>query len=276
MRCQQPFAGQVFLITGASSGIGCALARAAACQGGRVALLARNRQRLESVAQDIARAGGEAWPVVADVCHTDEVAAAVKATLDRFGQIDVLVNNAGQGLTGRVDQTSLNEFRELIETHFFGALRVVQAALPQMMARRTGLIIQMSSVNGFCAVPLGSAYSASKFALEALSESLRVELQPYGIRVLVVRPGVTDTEFFDRAKRFREQNPFPLRRLMSADTVARKTLAAAAAHRRDLVLTAEGKLLWWLKKFAPAMVDRILQSYIKPHDSKPAVPLSGN
>ncbi len=127
-----------------------------------------------------------------------------------------------------------------------------------MIERRSGLLIQISSLNGFCAIPLGSAYCASKFALEALSDSLRIELRPAGIRVLVVQPGLTDTDFFDNARHFRERNPFPLQRMMSAETVAKKTLAAAAAGRRRLTLTADGKALWWMKKLAPWLVDLIL------------------
>ena len=120
---------------------------------------------------------------------------------------------------------------------------------------------------GFCAVPLGSAYSASKFALEAMSQSARLELYKHNVHVLIVRPGVTDTEFFDHSKNFREQNPFPLRRMMSPDAVAAKVLRAAARRRREIVLTADGKMLWWLKKFSPRLVDRILLQYVQVRPS---------
>jgi dehydrogenase/reductase SDR family protein 7B len=110
-------------------------------------------------------------------------------------------------------------------------------------------------------VPLGSAYCASKFALEAMSKSARLELHKHNVHVLIVRPGLTDTEFFDRSKNFHERNPFPLRRLMNEDDVAAKILRAAARRRRDLVLTADGKMLWWLMKFSPRLVDRILMQY---------------
>ena len=253
-----PFRDNVVLITGASSGIGRALATAFAKQGANLVLVARNETKLRAL-----ELPGKHLIAPADVTKPDEVQRAVDAAIQRFGRIDVLVNNAGKGHCGTVEQTSLEEFRDVFDTNFFGAFLFTRAVASHMIPRRTGLIIQISSLNGFCAVPLGSAYSASKFALEAMSQSARLELHKHHIRVLVVRPGVTDTEFFDHSKNFREQNPFPLRRMMSADDVAAKVLRAAAHRRREIVLTTDGKLLWWLKKFSPRLVDRILLQYVK-------------
>jgi short-subunit dehydrogenase len=228
-----------------------------------VALLARNRERLQALEKELRAAGGDVAAFPADVCEPAQVAAAVTDALMQFGRVDVLVNNAGKGLTSSVADTALTEYRDIFETNYLGAITVLQAVLPAMQARGSGTIVMISSVNGFCAVPLGSAYCASKFAMEALAESLRIELRPAGLHVLVVRPGATDTEFFDNAKRFRELNPFPLRHLMSAAAVARHTLRAVRQRRRAITLTAEGKLLWWLKKFSPALVDRILAAYVR-------------
>ena len=252
-----PFRDNVVLITGASSGIGRALSVAFAKQGAHVVLVARNEARLRTL-----KLPGEHLVAPADVTKPDDVQRAINAALERFGRIDVLVNNAGKGFCGTVEQTSLEEFRDVFDTNFFGAFHFTRAVAPQMIQRRSGLIIQISSLNGFCAVPLGSAYCASKFALEAMSQSLRLELHKHHIHVLIVRPGVTDTEFFDRSKNFREQNPFPLRRMMSADAVAAKVLRAAARRRREIVLTTEGRMLWWLKKLSPRLVDRILLQYV--------------
>lgn len=254
------FRDQVVLITGASSGIGRALAGEFARQGARVALVARNATRLHTVAKSLP---GEHWVLPADVTKPDEVARAV-ATV---GRVDVLVNNAGIGYCATVADTPLEDYRAVFETNFFGTFHFLQAVVPGMIQRRSGLLIQISSLNGFCSVPLGSAYCASKFALEGMSQSVRIELHKHKVRMLIVRPGVTDTEFFDHAKHFRQMNPFPMRHLMPAELAAAKIVSAAARGKRELVLTAEGKVLWWLKKLSPALVDRILLRYIKPRPS---------
>jgi short-subunit dehydrogenase len=255
------FRDQTVLITGASSGIGRALASALAKQGANVALVARNEPKLRELERDLAQCPGQRLVAPADVAKPEQVERAIAATLERFGRIDVLVNNAGKGFCGSVEQTSLEEFRDLFDTNFFGAFHFTRSVAQHMIQRRSGIIIQISSLNGFCAVPLGSAYCASKFALEAMSKSARLELHKHNVHVLIVRPGLTDTEFFDRSKNFHERNPFPLRRLMNEDDVAAKILRAAARRRRDLVLTADGKMLWWLMKFSPRLVDRILMQY---------------
>jgi len=267
-----PFQDQVVLVTGASSGIGRALAAAFARQGARVVLVARNEARLRALEQELATCPGQRLVVPADVRQADQVEQAVQTAVQRFGQIDVLVNNAGKGHCGSVEETSLEEFRDVFDTNFFGAFLFTRAVAPHMVKRRSGLLIQISSVNGFCAVPLGSAYSASKFALEAFSQTARLEWEAHNVHVLIVRPGLIDTEFFDNAKNFREKNPFPTDRRMSAERAAQLIVRAAAARRRDLVITADGKMLWWLKKISPRLVDRILVHYIKaPRAAREAV-----
>jgi dehydrogenase/reductase SDR family member 7B len=251
------FRDQVVLITGASSGIGRALATEFARHGARLALVARNAEKLKAVAQSLP--GGPHWILPADVTKPDEVERAT-ATV---GRIDVLVNNAGIGHCAALADMSLEEFRTVMETNFFGVFHFLKAVVPGMIERRAGLVVQISSVNGFCSVPLASAYCASKFALEGLSQSARMELHRHNVRMLIVRPGVTDTDFFDNSKHFRQKNPFQLRNLMPADVAAAKIVRAAARRKHELVLTADGKMLWWLKKFSPALVDRILLHYVK-------------
>ncbi len=239
------FRDHVVLITGASSGIGRALAEEFCRQGAQVVPVSRS------------------GPERCDVRDPAQVNAVVARALERFGRIDVLVNNAGIGYCATVEDTPLEDYRAVFETNFWGAFHCLKAVLPGMIQRRSGRIIQISSLNGFCAVPLASAYCASKFALEGMSQSARLELHQHNVRVLIVRPGVTDTGFFDRAKHFRENNPFPMPHLMPASVAARKIVRAAARGRRELVLTAEGKALWWLKKFSPALVDRLVLRHVQ-------------
>jgi short-subunit dehydrogenase len=250
------FRDQVVLITGASSGIGRVLAGEFARHGARLALVARNAEKLKAVAQSLP---GEHRVFPADVTKPGDVARVVTA----IGRIDVLVNNAGIGHCAALADMSLDEFRVVMETNFFGAFYFLRAVAPSMIERRSGLVIQISSVNGFCSIPLGSAYCASKFALEGMSQSARMELQQHNVRMLIVRPGVVDTDFFDHSKHFHQNNPFPLRNLMPADVAAAHIVRAAARGKRDLILTGDAKIMWWLKKLSPSLVDRILLSFVK-------------
>jgi len=179
----------VALITGSSSGIGQLSALELARRGHRVFASMRN---LASARFIEAKAEKERLPVETiqlDVIHADSVAAAIAKVAERAGRLDVLVNNAGFGSFGPLEDYSDEDLKYVFETNFFGALRVTRAALPAMRAQRSGMIIMVSSISGLRTFPFLSAYSASKFALEAASNGLRHELRPFGIRVILVEPG---------------------------------------------------------------------------------------
>ncbi len=264
------FKDKVVLITGASSGIGRALAMAFSVQGAQVALVARTEAHLRDVEQQLTALPGRRLVIPADVRNPQQVEHVVQTVMEQFKRVDVLVNNAGKGYCGELADMTAADMYDLFETNFFGPFHFYRSVVPHMIQRRSGLIIQVSSVSGFCAVPLGGAYCATKFALEAMSDSARLELQSHNIRVLVVRPGVTNTSFFDHAKNFRVRNPFSLSRMMSPDTVARQVVQAAASGRRECVLTAEAKISYWLKRIAPRLLDHIIIRYVKPRPTAPA------
>ena len=187
--------GELVLITGASSGLGEATALYLAAKGYRVIGTSRSAGRLaslenEAAARDISVVGAEL-----DINSDPEVAAAIPKLVDEHGPVDVLVNNAGYGLWGPGQAVSMNELKAQFETNFFGAFRMIKAVLPGMVERKRGTIINVSSVLGRLGTPFNGAYSASKFALEGLSESLRVELWPLGVRVALVEPGYFPTAF---------------------------------------------------------------------------------
>jgi NAD(P)-dependent dehydrogenase (short-subunit alcohol dehydrogenase family) len=189
MTTDQHTAGRVWLITGCSAGFGRAIAEAALARGDRVVASARRPEALADLA-------GERTLVVGlDVTRQDDVDAAVRAALERFGRIDVLVNNAGHGSVGAVEEIDLDELRALMDTMFFGAVALTQAVLPHMRAQGSGTIVQMSSQGGQLAFAGVGAYCAAKFALEGLSEALDAEVAPLGIRTLIVEPGSFRTEF---------------------------------------------------------------------------------
>jgi NAD(P)-dependent dehydrogenase (short-subunit alcohol dehydrogenase family) len=185
---------QEILLTGCSTGIGRATALEAAARGHRVFASAR---RLDSVA-DLEAKG--ITPLALDVTDPASIGEAVREVLRSDGRIDALVNNAGYGQYGAVEDVSLEEWRAQFEVNVFGALAVLRAVLPAMRAARGGTVVNVSSVAGRVAVPFAGAYSASKHALEAISDALRVELSPWRIRVVLIEPGPIGTRFGDRAR----------------------------------------------------------------------------
>jgi NAD(P)-dependent dehydrogenase (short-subunit alcohol dehydrogenase family) len=190
----------VWLVTGASSGFGRAISEAAAERGDHVIATARTPASLD----DFAEANPDALIQPLDVTDADAARAAVQAGVDRFGRIDVVVNNAGYGHFGGVEELSEEEMRQQYEVNFFGVLNVTRAALPQLRRQRSGHLMQMSSLNGVVGMAGGGHYVASKFAIEGLSESLAEEVGPLGIHVTIVEPGPYRTGFAGARARFAE------------------------------------------------------------------------
>src|ERR1700742_2220317 len=184
----------VWFITGASRGFGLEIAREALARGDSVVATARNPQAVQDAILD---GGDRLLAVGLDVGVSEQVTRAVQAAIERFGRIDVLVNNAGRGLVGTVEETSDAEARALFEVNVFGLLAVTRAVLPYMRAARSGLVVNLSSVGGFVAWPGWGVYAATKFAVEALSEAMTHELAPLGIRSVAIEPGPFRTNFLD-------------------------------------------------------------------------------
>jgi NAD(P)-dependent dehydrogenase (short-subunit alcohol dehydrogenase family) len=183
---------RVWLITGSSSGFGRHLAEAAIAHGDRVVATARRPETLDEL---VATAPDRAHAVALDVTDPAQIDAAVAAALDRFGRIDVLVNNAGNGSVGAVEEIDLDDLRGLMETRFFGPVALTQAVIGHMRERGSGAIVQMSSMGGQLAYAGFGAYCAAKFALEGVTEALAAEVEPHGIRVLIPEPGSFRTGF---------------------------------------------------------------------------------
>jgi NAD(P)-dependent dehydrogenase (short-subunit alcohol dehydrogenase family) len=177
---------KTWFITGTSSGFGHAFATYALEKGHNVVATARNPAKLKDL---VARAPEWVLATTLDVDRPRNAEAAVRAAVERFGRIDVVINNAGYGIVGAVEETPESELRGLMETNFFGAAAVIKAALPTLRAQGHGAIVNISSMGGQMSFPGFSAYSASKFALEGLSEALAQEVAPFGIKVLIVEPG---------------------------------------------------------------------------------------
>ena len=188
---------KTWLITGASSGLGYALAKYVLEQGDRVVMGART---LDSMAALAERHPGRALAVRLDVTNAEQRVAAVRETEARFGGIDVLVNNAGIDFLGAIEEQDERDFRAQFEVNFFGAVALLRLVLPGMRGRKQGTIINMSSMDGIASLPVNGYYSASKFALEGLTESLWQEIEPLGLRAFLVEPGSFRTGLEQRTK----------------------------------------------------------------------------
>jgi len=214
----------IALITGTSSGIGFATAVSLARRGHNVIATMRNLQGATELQKLIA---AEQLPITIselDVNDGRSVEMCFRAVIEEHGRIDVLVNNAGLGLGGSVEELSLEVFREVMETNYFGALRCIKAVLPLMRERRSGCIINVSSVAGRVALAPQAGYAASKWAIEALSECLAQEMKGFNVRVAIVEPGVIATPIFGKARPLPPQSPYPHTRRQRA------LFAASLAH----------------------------------------------
>lgn len=212
----------VVMITGASSGIGEATARAASAAGAKVVLLARRKDRLGTLAEEL----GNALAVECDVTLPDQVEAAVRAAIKEFGRIDVLVNNAGQGLHANIGNIAVDDFRAVLDLNTVAPLATIQAVIPGMRERRCGSIVNVSSGATLAVYPGSAAYTSSKAALNMLSNVARLELADYGIVVSTIHPSITSTEFYGSVR--------------SGDDLAKRQEAhtRSIAHSADLVADA--------------------------------------
>lgn len=243
------------LVTGASQGIGRALVVEAAKRGCRVLAAARSQPLLDELAAEVRGAGGTVATVIADVTKPDDRAAMVKAATQHFGSLDVLINNAGIGATGHFMDSEPEVLRQIFETNFFGLTETTRAFLPLLKQGTTPAIVNISSVVGKRALPARSLYSASKFAVMGFSEAIRAELAKDGIDVLVVSPGLTQTNFSKNMLEQKAKMQLDHMRGMTSEEVAVATLRAIERGSLDVTLTFRGKLLVLVNRFAPWVVD---------------------
>jgi short-subunit dehydrogenase len=191
--------GRVVIVTGASAGIGQESARYLAREGASLVLVARRAERLDALGREIERGGGQALQVASDITSAKDRERIIEETMTRFGRIDALVNNAGYGQRGPIEIVPVDSIRENFETNLFSLIALTQLVIPIMRKQGEGRIVNISSVAGRIARPLSSVYDATKHALEAISDGMRGELAPFGIKVVVIEPGFILTEFLSVA-----------------------------------------------------------------------------
>jgi len=249
----------VIVITGASSGIGKALAERYAQAGWRVVLAARNERQLKETAQALTQQYGNVnLSVVCDVSKNEDCKKLIAKTLAKFGTLNVLINNAGISMRAAFPKLDLVVLENLMQVNFWGMVYCTHAAMPALLAAH-GTVVGISSIAGFRGLPERTGYSSSKFAMNGFLESLRTELLHSGVNVLTVCPGFTKSNIRNVALTSdgspQKESPRDENKMMSAEAVAEAVFAAVEKRKRMIVLTTQGKLTQWLNRFFPSWMD---------------------
>ena len=251
--------GAVVAVTGASSGIGRETALLFAREGARLAIAARRLDRLEALAEVLQAGGSQCLVMKVDVLSPGEAKGFVEAAVDRFGRLDVLVNNAGFGIRGRAEEIPAEGYERLMRVNYLGMVHACQAALPVMRRQASGVLINVSSIVGHRALPLGGAYAATKAAQIRFTEALRVELAGSGVEACLVYPVGTDTEFAEVARREsggRDSSPLGPRQ--SALVVAQAIVRCARRPRLEVYPLKAARIVVWLAAVFPRLMDAVL------------------
>ena len=258
------FANKVIVITGASDGIGAELARQLSADKPTLVLAARRRDALNAVARQCEAAGAQTLCVVTDVSAEADCRALIAATVEKFGRIDALVNNAGVSMHANLDQIAdTSVYENLMRINLMGSIWPTHAALPHLKSSK-GLVVAVASLAGLVGVPGRTAYCATKFAQTGFFEALRVELQPEGVDVCIVYPGVVATEIrrngWNAKGETAGSSGLSETDAMSVEKCAGLIVSAMRSRKREEVMSAKGKLGRWLKLIAPAKVDAMARA----------------
>ncbi len=261
---------KVAIITGGSSGIGKSLVLKYADEGYAVVFTGRNSERMTQVVKDLGERPHLALEL--DAADQEENKKLVEATIKEYGQIDVLICNAGISMRALFEDVEINVFKKLMDINFYGAIYATKFALPHLLETR-GTIIAISSINGWRSTPARTAYSSSKFAMQGFFEALRTEVMTRGVHVLVVCPGFTNSNIRNVALtadgKVQGESPRDEKKMMTSAEVASRTFRAAQKKKRDLILTFEGKMAVLLNKVIPSRLDRMIYKMMKKEPENP-------
>lgn len=263
---------KVTLITGASSGIGEALAREFHRRGAKLVLAARRLDRLQTLSQELGSTDGRTICVTADVTKEGDLERVVADTIRKFGRLDIVVANAGFGVVGRIERLTVEDYHRQFDTNVYGVIRTVRAALPELK-RSKGRLGIVGSVNGFLALPGNTPYAMSKYAVRALAEGLRPELAAEGISVTHIAPGFVESEIrqVDNKGNLHgaAKDPVPAWLRMPAKTAARQITSAIASRRRELIVTAHGKVIVFFFRHFPRTMAALVKQFVNSGRREP-------
>lgn len=262
---------KVVVITGASSGIGRALAKEFAALGCRLSLAARRTELLEELREELP--GTEILITTTDVSHEDDCRHLMEQTIERYGQMDVLINNAGISMRALFEDVDLKVIHQLMDVNFYGTVYCTKYALPFLLKTK-GSLVGVISIAGYVGLPGRTGYSASKFAMRGFLDTIRIENLKKGLHVLVAAPGFTASEVRQSALTNdgsqQGETPRDESKMMSSEECARHIARAVVKRKRELILTfVEGKLTVFLGKFFPALLDKLTYSHMAKEPNSP-------
>jgi len=251
------------VVTGASSGIGRALAELAARRGARVVLAARSQRVLDEIADSLERDGAEAVAVAADVSRDDDRRRMLDVAVERFGGLDILVNNAGVLATGHFADAGPDRLRNIMEVNFFAAAEMIRHAVPLLRRGNRPMIVNIASITGRRGIPARPEYSASKFALIGLSEAIRAELAKDAIDVLVVNPCLVNTALEKHTLESRARREWQDRRKIAPEVVAHATLRAIERGKHEITVGSGGRAMLLVNRLWPRLADYFMARYVR-------------
>jgi len=261
MKSKVEFKDKVIVITGASSGIGKACAFKFADKGAKIVLASRNVNEILKVENAIMKLGGEAISIKTDVRSIEACKNLIDKVFEKYGKIDILINNAGISMRASFEDLDLQVIKEMMDTNFYGSVYCTKFALPYLLKQK-GTVIGISSISGLTPLPGRSGYCASKYAMDGFLNTLRLENIKKGLNVLVVHPGFTSSKIrylaLDKNGHPQKGTPRDEGRMMSGEKVAQFITEAVLKQKRDLILTPQGKIVVWLYRNFPSMADKII------------------
>jgi short-subunit dehydrogenase len=264
--------GKVVVITGASSGIGKALAFEFSGKGSKVVLGARNHDNLKKVADEINRQGGEAVYCVADVSDENDCKNLILTGVEKYGKIDILINNAGISMRATFNDLKLDVLKRLMDINFWGTVYCTKHALPFLLETK-GSVVGVSSIAGLKGLPGRTGYSASKFAMNGFMETLRIENLKTGLHVLMAFPGFTASNIRNTALAadgsMQGESPRDEGKMMTAEEVANHIYKAVVKRKNRIILTSQGKLTFWINKFFPNWLDKQVYKHMAKEPDSP-------
>lgn len=263
---------KVVIVTGASSGIGLACAREFALKGSSVVLAARNFEAIEKESEEINSGGFNAFAVKTDVSEENDCRKLIEAATDKYGRIDVLINNAGISMRALFDDVDLKVLKRLMDVNFWGTVYCTKFALPMLLESK-GTVTGISSIAGFHGLPGRTGYSASKFAMHGFLEALRIENLHTGLHVLIAAPGFTASNIRKTALvadgEHQGESPRTEDKMMPAGEVAKHIYKAIKKRKRSLILTSQGKSAVLLKKILPKLLDSMVYKHLAEEPDSP-------
>lgn len=264
---------KVVLVTGASSGIGKALVYELARQGARISMAARNLEELQAIRADLAARGVEAVAIQTDVTSETDCRECVRQTVDHFGRLDVLINNAGISMRALFEEVDLEVLRRLMDVNFWGTVYCTKYALPWLLASR-GSVAGVISIAGYLGLPGRTGYAASKFAVRGFLNTLRVETRKKGLHVLVAAPGFTSSNIRKTALApdgsQQGESPRNEEKMMTSQRCAEIIVSGIRRRKREIIMTfVEGKVSVFLNKWFPSLVDRLAYNHMAKEPDSP-------